>query len=134
MFQGGVVTNKLQLVEFILGHMHANELNTVAHLISPDFEYKSDFQKNMTFDQYCQYITVSSQTFELSVQRIERVDDVFTASVTFNVVDNTMKYYSKIPAKAVFVVTENLLSSIKVDYEATEADLAYIKSLNLPQE
>lgn len=123
--------NDLQLVKFIIQHMNANELYSIADLISPEFVFTSPQQGTLTFKQYCNYISVLSQNFEIEVKSIDTQDNVFTVNFVFNIVDNALKYYSLLPATGVFVIVDNMLLSLDVSHDAKPEDLEYMQKTRI---
>lgn len=70
-----------------------------------------------------------SETIETTVRGFDETGNTLIAHLTLDVIDSNLNYFSTMDVTATFGFHDNVIESILMAYEATEADIAYLKKL-----
>lgn len=102
-------------------------MRALSSLFSPNFQYDNQIQGTLNYDNYCHYIGSLSFNYALRVTEIIENGDEFTVNYVFDIIDNTNKFHSTLPAVATVVICEGLVLSISTSYSGNEEITAYMK-------
>ena len=119
--------NKLIIVDWFLELLNANQLHKIAEYVSDDFEFTSLIRGTIGFSEYCKYVTYNSDSFEVNIRERAVDGDNVIVHLDITIIDNSIKYHSKLTAIASFEFDDLLLKRLSIKYSATDTDMEYMK-------
>ncbi|MGL1920485.1 MAG: hypothetical protein OCD03_05630 [Hyphomicrobiales bacterium] len=119
--------NNVQLVEFFIKYLNANELDLLSDLVTKDFIYDGALQHNLNFSQYCNLVSYCSAILKVEALNISTVKNSILVDMNFHYVDNAHSFYSSFPTSVEFKMHNRLIQSIHAKFHTSQDDDAYLK-------
>lgn len=125
----GINTDR-ELAEYMASGLRSERLRAIAGSISPNFVFSSPRVKGYNFEQFCEHVEGLSINIDSKVMNVEQAGDVFTVDVEIETIDIQQSHFSKYLITALVTITDHIVQSIKLEFEANPEEDAYMEKIN----